>query len=132
MGKKRAFTLVELLVVVGIIAVLISLLLPALSRAREAAKATRCLSNIKQLSNALAMYVNENNGWLPVQPGDVSDFANPATYDTANPGGWNCLASLIHYLNGINNASSLWPCSNATEYPWSGGGDRCLPATPIT
>lgn len=65
----HGFTLIELLVVVGIIAVLISLLLPALGQAREQAKRTVCLSNLKQGGHALQMYANENRGFLPAFPG---------------------------------------------------------------
>lgn len=61
----RAFTLVELLVVIGIIALLISILLPALGRAREAGKAANCLSNLKQINMAFIMFANENRGHLP-------------------------------------------------------------------
>src|SRR5687768_15293067 len=68
-GRQRlvGFTLVELLVVIGIIAVLISILLPALSRARESAYTTQCLSNLRQVGLYLNLYANEHKGVLPPQ-----------------------------------------------------------------
>lgn len=64
-GGRRAFTLIELLVVIAIIAVLASLLLPALANAKEQARKTRCFSNSRQMMLACLMYVNDQRGRLP-------------------------------------------------------------------
>src|SRR5688572_32606729 len=77
--RQHAFTLRELLVVIGIIAVLVGILMPSLQRARLQAQQTQCLSQLRNLGQALSMYVAETRGYVPIQYADVEHF-----YDTAH------------------------------------------------
>lgn len=85
----RGFTLIELLVVISIIALLISILMPSLSRAREQAKGVHCLARLKEFGNAFAAYENTSNGALPPpqwQP-DANTFeVRPGVPYTGNTG----------------------------------------------
>src|SRR5947208_5217155 len=64
-NAPKAFTLVELLVVIGIIAILVSILLPTLSRVRRQANTLQCSSNMRQVATALIMYIQDNKGKHP-------------------------------------------------------------------
>src|SRR3954467_5696918 len=65
MRSRRAFTLVELLIVIGIIAILVGMLLPTLSRVNATAASTKCQANLRSIGQAMFIYANENRGQLP-------------------------------------------------------------------
>jgi prepilin-type N-terminal cleavage/methylation domain-containing protein/prepilin-type processing-associated H-X9-DG protein len=96
----RAFTLVELLVVIGIIALLISILLPALSKAHLAAQGAACQSNMQQMGIGLRMYCEANHAWIP-SSGEDGDA--PSTAITlADNMGW---ASDFLWMNAVSRAT---------------------------
>jgi prepilin-type N-terminal cleavage/methylation domain-containing protein/prepilin-type processing-associated H-X9-DG protein len=106
MRKMRGFTLVELLVVIGIIALLIGILMPALSRARRSANTLKCLSNLRQVGAAFQLYAADFRGTIPVVRQDVPDDGSLAI--TSNIW-WS--DQLAPYISKLAKATS----SNASD-----------------
>src|SRR5437660_2413562 len=104
-GRSSGFTLIELLVVIAIIAILAGLLWPALARAKQKATQAGCMSNLKQISHALQMYLDDNT---EVLPGPCFSGAR-ASYDK------NSGTELIYYI--ANNLGSPPPASVAAGKP---------------
>ncbi len=97
-AMRRGFTLVELLVVIGIIALLISILLPAMTRAREAANSVVCSSNMRQYGVAVFQYSLANKGFFPL-------FSDNSTTNLPETHWWNTLAP---YLRVPQQLSTDW------------------------
>jgi type II secretory pathway pseudopilin PulG len=97
--------LVELLVVIGIIAVMIGILLPVLRKAREAAQQVQCLSNLRQLSNAIVAYCNDNHGVFPGRAGQGTDGMWNTTDPTSN-WGWISWRRTIDPISGVVNSAN--------------------------
>lgn len=112
MRRRHAFTLVELLVVIGIIALLISILMPSLSRARMAANLVACQSNMKQVATAIHMYANEYKGVLPEMSNAARTGSQGVYIET-----WISLSRILgkNVDNENDRAQTLSPVFTCTE-----------------
>ncbi len=126
MGRTRGFTLIELLVVIAIIAILAAILFPVFARAREKARQTSCLSNIKQLVLGVQMYAQDYDQFLPMsitggygQPGKTNE--NRCWWGEAVLQPYLKNRQIFHCPSGAYTSSTYPAYAPNNNFSWNGG-----------
>jgi prepilin-type N-terminal cleavage/methylation domain-containing protein len=126
LSRRRAFTLVELLVVIGIIAVMVAILLPAVMNAREHARRVRCAANLHNIAAAVRVYAEESRGRLPVHATGYIPFLWLVPTETRDAllkvgvarQNWYCPSRDLSDDDGLWKLSGVYDGFTATGYYW--------------
>jgi len=133
-NRLRAFTLIELLVVIAIIAILAAILFPVFAQAKEAAKKTAALSQMKQVGTSFVIYTGDNDDNLPSAFPARFDGPQPRwwyQYEASFPAGWPNTTTYIKEEDALQWSNALTPyIKNFDIFKVSGGDDKALNYTP--
>ena len=116
---RKSFTLIELLVVIAIIAILAAMLLPALSKAREKARAISCVSGMKQIGLAFTMYCNDNNAITPIGYVPAANVDEQVAWQYKLPIFIGPQSTFWKVKGTYSIPDGVWHCPSATGYTGS-------------
>jgi len=124
MSHTKGFTLIELLVVIAIIAILAAILFPVFARARENARRSMCISNLRQLGQALHMYAQDYDEWFPLEPNNGNPkkgLVVALTPYTKSRDIFYCpgVAACVQDDPTVENTDANWEAGNIGYYYWS-------------